>query len=74
MSVPSFCYIFKKNFGMSFLNYLCKYRITRAVELYYEKNIALSDLAEAVGFNDYCYFSRSFRKCMGKSPTAYFEK
>lgn len=74
MTIPSFCYIFKKNFGMTFLSYLSKYRILRATELYKENQTSLSDLATMVGFDDYCYFSRSFRKHMGESPSIYFGK
>ncbi|MBQ9783515.1 MAG: helix-turn-helix transcriptional regulator [Clostridia bacterium] len=74
MTVQCFCYTFKKHFGMSFLNYLCQYRVTRATELYREREMPLSELAEQVGFSDYGYFSRSFKKYIGESPAVYFGK
>jgi len=74
MSVPTFCYQFKKNYGTTFLHYLVQYRITRATELYREKPMSLQELSAAVGFYDYCYFSRLFRKYMGESPSVYFKK
>lgn len=74
MTVPAFCYKFKKNFGTKFLIYLCKYRITQAIEIYSRDKIALDVLAETVGFNDYSYFSRVFHKYIGESPSNYFEK
>lgn len=74
MSVPTFCYQFKKHFGKTFLDYLSQYRITRAIEIYRENETTLLDLASSVGFYDYCYFSRVFHKYMGESPSAYFKK
>ncbi len=71
MTIPSFCGIFKRNYGTSFLNYLCVYRITRAVERYNDE-CSLKELAASVGFADYCYFSRSFRRRMGQAPATYF--
>ena len=67
-----FCHKFKKNFGYSFSNYLNMYRITRACEQYITKNTNISDIAEKVGFSDYCYFSRCFKKYTGISPSRYF--
>ena len=74
MSVPSFCYQFKKHFGTTFLHYLAQYRIMRATELYKEKPMPLQMLSASVGFYDYCYFSRLFRKYRGESPSVYFKK
>lgn len=74
MSVPSFCYQFKKHFATTFLHYLAQYRITRATELYQEKPRPLQELSAIVGFYDYCYFSRLFRRYMGTSPSEYFKK
>ena len=74
MTVQCFCYTFKRHFGMSFLNYLCQYRVTRATELYRETQMPLAELAGKVGFTDYSYFSRSFKKYIGQSPAIYFGK
>ena len=74
MSVPQFCRVFKRHFGMSFLHYLCQYRVVRATELYRGEDLPLSDIAASVGFLDYCYFSRSFKKYIGRSPSDYFGK
>lgn len=74
MTVPCFCYNFKHNFGTSFLKYLSKYRITAAINLYPGWNGTLSDLAEEVGFLDYNYFCRCFKKQTGVSPAKYFGK
>ena len=62
---------FKRNYGMSFLNYLCLYRLTLATEQYTEARM-LKGLAASVGFADCRYFSGSFRRYMGQSPAACF--
>ena len=74
MTVPCFCYAFKHNFGTSFVKYLADFRITTAIDLASNNDYTLSELAEAVGYLDYNYFSRTFKKLLGISPTAYFGK
>lgn len=74
MTVPCFCYAFKHNFGTSFIKYLADFRITAAIRLASQENYTLSSLAEAVGFLDYNYFSRTFKKVLGVPPTEYFGK
>jgi len=74
MELSQFCRTFKREFGVSFLNHLCKYRCVRAAELYNGSDLAVSEIAAAVGFSDYCYFSHSFKKYIGQSPAKYFGK
>lgn len=74
MPISRFCHAFKKNFGMNFSNYLSKYRVTRAAELYKHQKKPLADVAAAVGFLDYNYFSKTFKKYIGQSPARYFGK
>lgn len=74
MGMSHFCRVFRRHFGTSFSNHLCKYRIERAVELYTKQEMPLAEVAKQVGFNDYCYFSRSFKRYMGESPAQYLKK
>jgi len=74
MEMSQFCHMFKRHFGVSFSNHLCRYRCIRAAELYKNSGMAIADIAAAVGFSDYCYFSRSFKKHIGQSPSRYFGK
>ena len=67
-----FCALFKKNFGLPFSNYLVNYRIDRAMIDYRSSQLKLSEIAEAVGFGNYCYFSHRFKHKTGISPTEYF--
>ena len=74
LSVSWFSQLFSKHFGCSFTNYLCSYRIQRATQIPINSVSQISDIAEMVGFNDYCYFSRSFKKYVGISPSVYFKR
>lgn len=74
MNTSRFCHLFLKNFGMSFLNYLCYFRIIRASEMYFNKGMSLYDIAYKVGFSDYNYFSKMFKKYMGVTPSKYYGK
>lgn len=74
MELSQFCRTFKKHYGESFTNHLCKYRIMQAAEIYKNSQESITVIAKNVGFKDYCYFSRSFKKYVGISPALYFEK
>ncbi len=70
--VTHFCHLFRANFGMSFSVALCEYRITMATQLYRDSPMTIGEIASAVGFGDYCYFSRAFKKQIGMSPREFF--
>lgn len=63
--------LFKKETGESFTEHLTLYRIERAKELLKDDSMRLRDIAEAVGFNDVSYFSNTFKKTAGVSPTEF---
>ena len=60
--------MFKKHEGVSIINYLISQRITEAKRLLIEGSTSLKDVATLVGYNDYNYFSRIFKKNVGCSP------
>lgn len=72
LSPSRFSHVFHQHFGVSFPNYLCQYRVRRAAEYYIDSTLPVTEIATAVGFSDYCYFSKSFKKHIGKSPAVYF--
>ena len=72
LSPSRFTHVFHQHFGVSFPKYLCQYRVRRAAEYYANSTLPITEIATAVGFSDYCYFSRSFKKYIGKSPAMYF--
>lgn len=64
-------YLFKKEMGCTFTSYLNKYRIHKAMEILRTVKPAISQVAEMTGFNDQAYFSRTFKRITGMSPTDY---
>ena len=67
-----FRYIFKKETGMSPIEYLMEKRIDNAKKLlegWKTGKVRIKDIANLVGFEDPYYFSRVFKKVSGKSPT-----
>ena len=54
--------IFKAQTGISFSNYLTKYRLDKSVELIKaDSNKPLYQVSEEVGYSDYYYFCKCFR-------------
>lgn len=69
---PIYCdTVFKRECGKSIINYLIDLRIEEAKRLIMERATSLADIAEAVGFSDYNYFSRIFKRRSGYSPSEY---
>lgn len=66
-----FCRLFRKSFGESFQNYLCKFRIEQSMQLLHRTEDAISDVAMAVGFNSFGYYSKKFREYNGMTPKEY---
>ena len=71
-NLTHFCHLFKKNFADSFTSYLCRYRINKAAADFKNRNKSVTEIAEAVGFSDYCHFSRCFKKYIGVPPSKFF--
>lgn len=71
MTPSNFCHQFNQNFGCSFLKYLREYRV-QVAKSYLGSGMSISQIASEVGFSDYCYFSRSFKKYVGQSPAVFF--
>lgn len=69
---PNYCdTLFKKETGESILNYVIKERVEKAKLLLQEGILSLKETALSVGFPDYNYFCRTFKKISGYSPTEY---
>lgn len=65
---------FQSEFDCSPSAYLTRYRIQRACQLLRHSQLSVGAVAASVGFEDPFYFSRTFRREMGVSPTEYREK
>ena len=62
---------FKKETGQSFREYLISVRLRSAKSLLLYSNLSISEIAYSVGFNDSNYFSNTFKKYVGLSPSKY---
>lgn len=66
-----FSYLFKKELGVSFVEYLNIVRIGEAKKILDTTDDKTYEIAEKVGFSDYKYFSSVFKKIVGVSPSKY---
>jgi len=65
---------FKNETGYTFNDYLNRYRIKKAVDLLRENNYKIYEIAEMVGFSDYKYFIKVFKKYVGCSPARFINE
>ncbi len=63
--------VFKKELSMSVNDYIVDIRLQKAKELIGSGNTKLSNISDRVGYNDASYFSKSFKKKFGLSPSEY---
>jgi len=71
MSAFRFSRAFHETFGLTFQDYVLRYRILEACRLLRHPDANVTEVAYSVGFNDASYFSRAFRRFIGTSPSAY---
>jgi AraC-like DNA-binding protein/ActR/RegA family two-component response regulator len=71
LSRSQFCRTFKETYGQTFGQYLLRYRMERAREQLASPGALIKEVAYAVGFNDHSYFTMSFRREFGLSPSEY---
>jgi AraC-like DNA-binding protein/DNA-binding NarL/FixJ family response regulator len=62
---------FKQATGTNMMLAIARLRIERAQEYMRRKDLSLTDIAELVGYGEYAYFNRVFRKITGMSPSEY---
>lgn len=60
-------------FGMPIAKYITKKRIEKATELI-SSGVSVTDVADILGFCDYGYFGKTFKKITGYTPTQTKEK
>lgn len=62
------CELFKKAKGCTFIEYITSLRMGKARELLKKRELSVNDVAEMVGYKDYFYFNRCFKKFHGITP------
>ena len=66
-----FSKIFKEDVGEGFVEYLTKIRMYKAKELLTTTEYSMKEICSMVGYADPNYFSRTFKKNVGVTPTEY---
>lgn len=66
-----FARMFRKEFGMTFVQYLTECRLKRSRELLADTSVPIEQIAYRVGLNSYSYFCTCFKRFCGMSPGAY---
>ena len=65
------CKLFRKVTGNTFTEYVSRTRVERAKNLLLNRNLRVSEIAFAVGFQSLTHFNRVFKFVVGESPTRY---
>lgn len=60
--------IFRKEEGMTLVDYITKTRMFYAKELLKDRKIPITAVAAAAGYSNYCYFAKVFKKEFGMTP------
>ena len=63
--------LFREETGMNFLQYLSIVRINNALPLLKDSSMNISEIASSTGFPTPGYFTKIFRRFIGKTPTEY---
>ncbi|WP_035298993.1 helix-turn-helix domain-containing protein [Brevibacillus thermoruber] len=71
VSVYHLSRLFKRETGMSPIDFLNRKRVEKAMYYLKSTDCTVQEIASFVGFQDANYFTRTFKKCANCSPTAY---
>ena len=71
MSGSYFSHVFKKEEGISFLEYVYRVRMEHARYLLESSDLKINEIADEVGIFNPNYFSTQFKKSVGQSPLEY---
>lgn len=74
LSTSYVCTYFKNETGQTINQYLTDFRIKKAKELLADFRFQITDISNKVGYSNGNYFSKSFKKLTGLSPSEYREK
>lgn len=63
--------IFKKELNIGVSKYILKRRMHMAKKMLKTTELSIAEISQSVGFSDYNYFSKVFKKIYGRSPKSY---
>jgi two-component system response regulator YesN len=63
--------LFSQEVGITYSTYLTKLRIKKASQLLTCEELPVASISARVGYHDYFYFAKVFKKITGFTPTAY---
>lgn len=67
-------HVFKKETSYTVIGYLTQYRVHTAMKLLQDCRYKVYEVAEMVGYRDVAYFSSTFKKLAGVSPSEYQDR
>lgn len=71
ISISHLSGLLKEELQLSFSEYVASKRIQKAKELLADERLSIEEIAEQVGYSDYFYFTKVFKKNTGISPSKY---
>lgn len=66
--------LFKQEKGENFITYLTRVRIEHAKTYLLSRELRVYEIADKVGYHNYTYFSKIFKKSVGLTPEEYRER
>lgn len=66
--------IFRSITGMSCIDYVIEFRLSKALDMLRSSDISVIEIAYETGFNNISYFNRTFKKHFNVTPTEYRKK
>ncbi|KKR04400.1 MAG: Helix-turn-helix-domain containing protein, AraC type [Candidatus Uhrbacteria bacterium GW2011_GWF2_39_13] len=71
LSASRFSHLFKKELGISFVQYLNKFRIEKAKDFLLNTNMSITEISTETGFSNLTHFNRIFKKLEKQSPVSF---
>lgn len=66
-----FSYLFKQETGMNFIGFVTKIKLDKAKQYLTDTRMSATDIGLMLGFQDFKYFCKLFKKEVGVTPTQY---
>ncbi len=71
LSISNLSGIIKRETGKTFTEHVAQRRIKKAEQLLRNEKYSVAEVGKMVGYNDYYYFTKWFKKLTGVTPSKY---